>query len=60
MGMPVPCAGYLSSFKFPLIINNYSVTKNYLFFKGNLKLLIYPAQGTGIPIIVREDKLFIL
>jgi hypothetical protein len=41
MGMPVPCAGYLSSF---------------LFFKGNLKLLRHP----GIPIIVRENKLFIL
>jgi hypothetical protein len=53
MGMPVPCAGYLSSFKFPL-------RKSYLFFKGNLKLLRYPAQGTGIPIIVRENKLFIL
>jgi hypothetical protein len=45
MGMPVPCAGYLSG---------------YLFFKGNLNLLRYPAQGTGIPIIVRENKLFIL
>jgi hypothetical protein len=45
MGMPVPCAGYLSSFKFPL---------------KNLKLLRYLAQGTGIPIIVRENKLFIL
>jgi hypothetical protein len=39
MGMPVPCAGYLSSY---------------------LKLLRYPAQGIGIPIIVRENKLFIL
>jgi hypothetical protein len=44
--MPVPCAGYLSSLQIIHILSK-------------VKLLRYPAQGTGISVVVRENKLSI-
>jgi hypothetical protein len=51
--VPVPCAGYLSSLTFD------KMRKQIIYILSKVKLLRCPAQGTGISVVVRENKLFI-